>query len=183
MRRNGANWISIKSKILWTAPKTTGHGHFGECGFISGSLNYSLAGEPTSGSFKLNMNTISSTDNTSAIMNKRVDEELKGSLFLEVAKHPTADIIVQQMVKVPNSDIYKVKAILRLKGITNLIVFNATINEKGNVIYATADFTIDRTKWNIGHQAKTEYWNIISAIKDKAIDDDVSISLRLVFNQ
>jgi len=116
-------------------------------------------------------------------MNKRVDEELKGSLFLEVAKHPTADIIVQQMVKVPNSDIYKVKAILRLKGITNLIVFNATINEKGNVIYATADFTIDRTKWNIGHQAKTEYWNIISAIKDKAIDDDVSISLRLVFNQ
>jgi polyisoprenoid-binding protein YceI len=171
-----------KSKILWDARHTMGS-HYGYLLFNSGSLNYSPGGEPVSGTFSMNMNSIRSTDHTSAAANQKVDNELRTENFFAVDKYPAATMNVKQIVRVGNSTNFNVTGDLTIKGITNAIQFTAAIKETGNLIYVTAGLKIDRVKWNIDHQPKSNSWDPFAAIKDKAIADEIPLSISLVFNK
>ena len=171
-----------KSKLLWTNQKAMG-GHFGYIHFNSGSLNYSPAGTPVNGTFKIDMNSMRSTDHKDAAGNAKVDGMLRNPGFFNVAKYPESVMLVKQIINLDNATTFKVSGDLTMKGITNPIEFTATIKKDGKTITAKANIKIDRSKWNIDLQQKPNSWDMYSNIQNKLIADEISISLDLVFNE
>ncbi|SFS98331.1 Polyisoprenoid-binding protein YceI [Mucilaginibacter polytrichastri] len=171
-----------QSKILWDARKTMG-GHYGYILFSSGSLNYSPGGEPNSGAFTLDMNNMHSTDHALAADNQKVDNELKTPKFFKMAQYPTATINITQISRVGQSALYKVSGTLTIKGITNPVVFEATIVKKGKLINVSAKTTVNRVKWHIDVPESQQSWNILTALQNNMIADEIGISLSLVFNE
>lgn len=173
-----------KSKILWKSPKTMGNSrHFGYLHFNSGQLNYSSAGKPTTGLFSLNMNSIRSTEHALAAKNQKVEQEIKSKDFFAVAQYPKATMQVKKIVQTGQPIIFNVVGDLTIKGITNSIEFIAKIKKTGNVIVVSGDLKIDRIKWNIHHIPKPTSSDFFQVLKDKAIADEIPISLQLVFNR
>ena len=168
-----------KSKIIWSTGKTMGK-HTGDIRFSSGTLNYAKPGKITNGSFKIDMNSMRAIEKEAADF-QRVNKELKSSTFFDVVKHPTATMQVKQVSSTVNVDVYKVNGDLTIKGITHPISFLATIKKTGNEVRAMANLKIDRIKWNINHQQKRTTFNIIDIVKDKAMADEIPISLDLWF--
>jgi len=178
-----------KSKILWNTRQTMG-GHYGYLLFNSGTLIYSSSGQPANGFFSMDMNSIRSEDHEKAADNQRVDKELRTPGFFDVDKYPAASMRVLKIVRVGQSDNYKVNGDLTIKGITNPIEFVTTIKKKGEVITATAELVIDRLIWHINLQsppAKPKAWdfatNITNIIKNKVLVGEVPITLKMVFTR
>jgi polyisoprenoid-binding protein YceI len=171
-----------KSKILWNTRQTMG-AHFGSLLFNSGSLNYSAAGEPSDGSFTMDMNSIRSADHADAAANQKVDKELRTPGFFDVPRYPEANMNVKHIARIDNTITYKVTGDLTIKGITNPIEFTSTIKKDGNIITIIAKLDIHRLKWNIDLQAQPKAWDFVAALKNQVIADEIQISLNLVFNQ
>jgi polyisoprenoid-binding protein YceI len=169
------------SKILWKAPKTMGNRHYGFLLFNYGSLKYTLAGKPESGSFGMDMNSISSTDHSSAAENQKVDAELKGNDFFQVAQYPAGTMAVKQILPGDRPNVFTVKGDLTIKQVTNAIEFPALIVKTGNMVRVTTELVINRGKWNIKPQPKT--FDFLSAVKEKVIADEIPVALELVFGK
>jgi polyisoprenoid-binding protein YceI len=171
-----------KSKILWDARKTMG-GHYGFILFNSGNLNYSALNKPQQGFFKINMNSMKSTDHESETANQKVDLKLKTAAFFNMPKYPIATMNIKQITQIGSSTNYKIIGDLTIKGITNPVSFTSTIKKNGNNINATAKLKIDRIKWNINHEPKPTSFNLFETLKDKMIADEIAITLQLFFTK
>lgn len=170
-----------KSKILWNTGRTMG-GHNGYLLFSSGSLFVSPSGEPLSGSFKMDMNSMKSIDNPKEEGNLKTDATLRTEGFFDVQKHPTAAIVVKKITRIGSSTNYKVAADLTIKGITHPIEFTATILTKENTTLITANTEIHRQYWNIDFK-KTNSLDFLSGIPNKVVSDEIYISLNLVLDK
>lgn len=175
-----------KSKIMWNNRHTMG-AHYGYLLFNSGNLYYTPAGQPLNGFFSMNMNSIKSTDQTAAADRQKTDEAIRTPGFFAIAQYPEAIINVKQITRIGNSTKYKVLGDLTMKGITNPVEFPAIINKNGDMIKATAEFTIHRLKWNIDMQSPKKSWDYFTSLEDKlknkVIDDEILITLNLIFNK
>lgn len=172
-----------KSKLFWKSPKTMANSkHFGYLLFNSGSLSYAATGEPTVGIFNLNMNSIRSLEHPTPAKNEKIEQQIKSADFFEVAKYPTANMVVKKITRTGSATTFNVTGHLTVKGITNAITFLAEIKKKGNTIEVSANFKIDRIKWNIHHIPNPNASDLFQLLKDKAIADEIPISLQLVFN-
>jgi polyisoprenoid-binding protein YceI len=169
------------STVKWLAKKTTGQ-HSGEAPLQSGSLIVEK-NVPVGGEFVLNMAAITVTDVADAESNAKLATHLKGEDFFEAAKYPTATLSIKQFDKIakPESDEanYTATADLAIKGITNPIQFPARIDFTGGLVNASANITIDRTKWNITYKSKS----VLGAMADKFIYDDIAFSVKLVMQK
>jgi len=169
-----------KSKLFWKAPKNR---HNGFILFNSGTLSNFTAGRPTRGTFSINMNSMMSTDEASAAGRKNVDDKLRSEDFFAVSRYPTATMLVKQILPEQNPATYKVSGELTIKGVTKPIKFTTIMKQNGNTITATAKTNISREKWTINHQSQPAPWDLLASIKDNLVDDDIPISLELVFNK
>jgi polyisoprenoid-binding protein YceI len=168
-----------KSKILWDNRKTMG-GHHGYILFNSGTFDFTPRNIIGNGSFIINMNSMSATDGDDA-HNAVVKKKLRADNYFAMDKYPTATMNVMQVIHVGYSTTYKIIGDLTIKGVTNPIEFTATLITKGNAIEATATTTIDRLKWHIDMQSPNQPWQLLSAIQNKLISDQILIKLNLVF--
>lgn len=169
-----------KSKLFWKAPKNR---HNGLILFNSGTLSNFTAGGPTRGTFGINMNSMRSTDEASAAGRKNVDDKLRSEDFFAVSRYPTATMLVKQILPEQNPAIYKVSGELTIKGVTKSLEFTIIMKQNGNTIIATANTNISRQKWNINHQPQPTSWDFFARMKDNLVDDDISVSLELVFTK
>lgn len=169
-----------KSKLFWKAPKNR---HNGFILFNSGTLSNFTAGRPTRGTFSINMNSMMSTDEASAAGRKNVDDKLRSEDFFAVSRYPTATMLVKQILPEQNPATYKVSGELTIKGVTKPIKFTTIMKQNGNTITATAKTNISREKWTINHQPQPAPWDLLASIKDNLVDDDIPVSLELVFNK
>jgi polyisoprenoid-binding protein YceI len=168
-----------KSKVLWDNRKTMG-GHHGYMLFNSGSLNLSADEQTGNGFFNINMNSMSATDNTAA-KNAGVNKKLREENYFSIDKYPAAIMTVKQIVRVGQSTTYKITGDLNIKGTTNSIEFTARLLKIGTTITATATTTIDRLKWHIDMQSPNKPWDLLGAVQNKLIADEILINLNLVF--
>lgn len=166
-----------KSKLFWTAPKNR---HNGFILFNSGTLNFTI-GRPNRGTFSINMNSMRTTDEASAAGRKNVDDKLRSEDFFAVSRYSTATMLVKQILPEQNPATYKVSGELTIKGVTQPIEFTTIMKQNGNTIIATANINISREKWNINHQPQPTPWDFVARIKDNLVDDEISVSLKLVF--
>ena len=171
-----------KSKILWNTGKLVG-GHSGYFLFNSGSLQFSAAGEPLEGSFNMDMKSIRSTDRALEADNQKTDLTLQTEKFLDINRYPVARMTVKKISRVDNAGIYKVYGDLTIKGISNPIEFLASIITTDNITKVTANVDIHRFKWSIDVPAKSNSLDFLSGITEKAIADEVHLSLSLFFNK
>lgn len=169
-----------KSKLFWKAP---GNKHNGFILFNSGTLSNVAAGWPTRGTFSINMNSMRSTDEASDAGRKKVDDKLRSEDFFSVSKYPVATMVVKQILAEQKPATYRVSGELTIKGITNPIAFTTIMKQSGNTITATANMNISRRKWNINHQPQATPWDFVARVKDNLVDDEIPVSLELVFTK
>lgn len=158
-----------KSKITWQGHKVTGQ-HEGMINLQSGFLTFN--GETlTGGEFVIDMNTIICTDLEGDYKGK-LEGHLKSDDFFGVTEHPTAKLVLKK-VKAQGNNIYKVAGNLTIKGKTNPISFDLTIN--GNK--ATTALKVDRAKYDVKYGSTSFF----EGLKDKAIYDEFDLNVSLEF--
>ncbi len=163
------------SIIKWHGKKVTGK-HDGEIKITEGSL--SMAGEELKGGeFTIDMGSITDTDLTDAAYNKKLITHLKSDDFFNVEKFPTAVLKIKNAKSVHGftGPTYEVTADLTIKGKTNEVKFPAMIKTKDGKTTATANITIDRTKWDIKYGSG----KFFTGLGDKVIYDEFNLDIAL----
>jgi len=160
---------SDNSVLKWTGKKVGG-AHYGNIKIESGNFEV-INGKFVSGTFNLDMTSISCTDLEDAGYNAKLVGHLKSDDFFGVNNYPTATL------KILNSSEFtdgkaKVKADLTIKGKTQPIEFDVT--QKGNNFAAT--ITVDRSKFNVKYGSSSFF----QGLGDKVIYDDFMLDVNLV---
>lgn len=165
--------VTSQSKIKWEGKKVVG-GHWGWVSIKSGSIK-AEKGKPVSGNFIIDLNSIINEDLKDAETNAKLLGHLKSADFFNVEKYPEAKLNIKSIKSTKETDKYNLTADLTIKGITKQIKFPAVIKMSDNEILAKADFTIDRTKWDIRYNSG----NFFKDLGDKMILDDIVFSVNL----
>lgn len=93
---------------------------------------------------------------------------LRSDVFFDVENHKTARFISTKIEE--EGDGYLVTGNFTLRGVTHGIQFPAVIERRGDNIYAAAEFTIDRKRWDIGY----DMW------EDSVILNEVVVSFEIL---
>ena len=158
-----------KSTINWVGKKVTGE-HSGTVNFKDGAVvlkGTKLVG----GTFTVDMTSLTATDLQGDSQGK-LNGHLKSEDFFGTEKYPTATLVIKK-IGAKSKNVYSAVADLTIKGITNPVSFDMTVN--GNT--ATSTFKVDRTKYDIKYNSAS----IFSSIGDKAISDEFDLAIALKF--
>jgi polyisoprenoid-binding protein YceI len=164
-----------KSTFKWTGKKVTGS-HWGYIKFTEGSLMLEK-GALVGGSFIVDMNSMDCQDLEAGKGGDKLMGHLKADDFFGTATFPTSTLKIKSTTPKGNNQ-YDVKADLTIKGITNEIMFPATIAVSGGALTATANFNVDRTKFGIKYGSGSFFENL----GDKAISNDFQVEINLAAN-
>ncbi|HEX8561682.1 MAG TPA: YceI family protein [Flavobacterium sp.] len=159
-----------KSTITWEGKKVTGK-HDGTVKLQDGVLTFKSK-KLTGGSFTIDMNSIAVTDLKAGQGKEKLEGHLKADDFFGTDKFATSRLVFTKVTP-KTANVYTVTGDLTIKGITKPVTFDMTVNKNT----ATADVTIDRTKYDIRYGSKSFF----ESIGDKAIYDDFEIKVTLVF--
>ena len=170
------------SQVNWAGSKPTGT-HTGTINVTEGTVVVT-GDKVTAGNFVMDMNTITSTD-LEGDGKASIEAHLKGTRspeekddFFNVAEYPTATFELTKTTNLANDPdaTHLVYGNLTMKGVSKEIGFKANIGitERG-VTVNTPEFAIDRTDWGIKFMSK----NFIEGLKEKFINDEIKISIKL----
>ena len=163
------NINTTTSTIEWVGKKVTGQ-HNGIVNFKDGAVV--LKGKKlVGGSFTVDMNSLTATDLSGEYQGK-LNGHLKADDFFGTAKFPTATLVIKK-IGAKAANVYTATADLTIKGITNPVTFDMTVN--GDT--ATTAFNVDRTKYDIKYGSKSFF----ESIGDKAISDEFELKVTLKF--
>lgn len=79
---------------------------------------------------------------------------LRSDAFFDVDNHKTARFVSTTIE--PAEEGYLVTGNFTLRGVTHGIQFPAVIERRGDKVYVSAEFTIDRKRWDVGYDAYEE---------------------------
>ena len=160
------------SAVKWVGKKVTGQ-HSGSIGLKGGRLEME-DGQLTGGLFTIDMTSINCED-LSGDSKGNLEGHLKSDDFFGVETFPTATFVITRAVP-QGPGKYKVVGNMTIKNTTEEIQFPATVEEKDGKYVATADLTIDRSKFDIRYGSGSFFDNL----GDKTIYDDFELSVSLV---
>lgn len=156
------------SVVKWNAKKVGG-AHFGTVKLQNGSLDFDAANKVVGGMFTIDMQTIT-VDDVQGEMQAGLLKHLQSDDFFSVATNPTSTLKITA-VKELSPTTLEINADLTIKGITNPIVFVATMDGMS----FSAPIVIDRTLWDI----KFRSLKFFSDVADKAIEDSITFDVTL----
>jgi polyisoprenoid-binding protein YceI len=163
-----------QTTLKWVGKKVTGE-HTGLVPVASGEITVEN-GALKSGSFTMDMASLTNTDLTDASMNAKLVGHLKSEDFFSTSKFPTSSFVLTSIVPGSQAGSYIVKGNLTIKGITKPIEFPAAVLLQDKTLKASANITVDRTKYDIRYGSKSFF----ESIGDKAIYDEFTLNLNLV---
>jgi polyisoprenoid-binding protein YceI len=158
------------SKVTWVGKKITGQ-HEGTVNLKEGNLIFkgkALVG----GNFVVDMTTVVVTDLKTGEGKEKLEGHLNSEDFFGTEKHKTANMVFKSVANKGNN-LYAVTADLIIKGKTNSVTFNISIN--GNK--ATTNLKVDRTKYDIKYGSGSFFDNL----GDKAISDNFDLMVEMSF--
>ncbi|RJQ20759.1 YceI family protein [Candidatus Woesearchaeota archaeon] len=160
-----------QSTLSYSAARITGSSHTGTVALSFGE--FTLAGETAHGTFTIDMTQITESKNNTRFLTHLASED-----FFAVAQHPTSTFTITEAEKTNTAE-YLITGNLTIIGNTKEITFPAQLSLENNSLLARANFTIDRTRWNITYDSGS----IFSEIGDRAIKDNIGYALDLVFTK
>jgi polyisoprenoid-binding protein YceI len=162
-----------KSTLKWTGRKVTGE-HSGNVKISNGSLNFE-GNTLKSGSFEIDLTTLTVTDIQDKASNDKLVGHLKNDDFFSVEKHPKATFVITK-VQASGNEKADITGNLTIKGIANPVTFPAVIKISGNNISASGKIVVDRTKYDIKFKSASFFENL----GDKAIEDNFDLDVNIV---
>ena len=168
-----------ESTITWSGSKLTGT-HNGTIKIQNGLLA-AEGSKITSGTFTIDMTSITNVDLAGTDGAAKLEGHLKNADFFDVEKFPTAMFNITSVAPLAgNEDAnYTITGNLTLKGVEKSISFPAMVAAitSGNKIAATTgSFAINRTDWGIKYGSES----LADVVKDKAISDDIILTIQLM---
>lgn len=172
------------SIIMWEGSKIAGT-HTGTLNLSEGNISVEN-GKVTGGNFVIDMNSLNVTD-LDGDQKTYLESHLKGSTdenandFFNVANYPSSKFEITKITDLGNDTLATnlVYGNLTLKDSTKLVGFRANIQiTDAGVFVETPKFTIDRTEWGLKYGSG----KFFDDLKDKAINDNMSISIKLRAN-
>ena len=161
------------SKVEWIGKKVTGQ-HNGTINLTGGRLEMDDNGNLTGGLFTVDMTTIACSDLSGGAQGK-LEGHLKSDDFFGVEKYPTSTFVITKAVP-QGPGKYKVVGNVTIKGTTEEIQFPVSVETKDGKTTATADITIDRSKFDIRYGSGSFFDNL----GDKTIYDNFDLSVSIV---
>lgn len=168
-----------ESTIEWKGSKPTGS-HNGTINLENGVFKTD-EGKLQSGTFLINMKSITVTDLQSGDGKEDLEAHLKGTVegkenhFFDVAKFPTAAFEITGTESLADGKT-KLSGNLTIKGEKHNVSFPVNITNEGEQMTVESDpFTIDRTKWNVNYGSKSIFENL----GDKFINDDIELKISI----
>lgn len=170
--------IPAESLIEWSGSKPTGT-HTGTIAIETGTISVK-EGKVESGTFLIDMNTITVTDLESGKGKEDLEAHLKGTVedkkdhFFNVTEHPNAAFDVTGASLVDGKTL--LEGNLTIKGIKKNISFPVNVSQEGDLLTLTSEpFTINRTDWGVNYGSKTIFDNL----GDKFVSDDIELKVTL----
>lgn len=163
-----------ESTLTYTASKIVGNTHTGTVDIKQGSLTADGSGI-TGGEFVMDMTTITDSEN-----NEMYLKHVRSDDFFGVETYPEARFEITSATLKETTEtgaIYEITGDLTIRDKTNEISFEAVMNGDAIILTVDADFTIDRTRWDINFDSGS----IVTDLGDKAIKDDIEFKLDLMF--
>ena len=163
------------STVDWTGSKIVGDDkHMGKINISEGEFLVN-GGALTGGSFTLDMNSLEVTDLEAGNGKAKLEGHLKNTDFFEVETYPTAKFEIAGVSPVDTIEgaNHIISGNLTMKEATKSISFRVEILES-SIIATTLPFEINRTEWGVNYGS-----TLIGALKDKAISDAVSLSIKV----
>ncbi|WP_323788571.1 YceI family protein [Psychroserpens sp.] len=172
--------VSIsESTIEWKGFKPTGT-HNGTINLDNGVFKTD-DGKLQSGTFLIDMNTITVTDLEAGDGKEDLEAHLKGTVegkenhFFDVAKFPTSafEITATESLAAGKT---RLSGNLAIKGQKHNISFPVTITNDGDQMTIESEpFTIDRTQWGVNYGSKS----IFEGLGNKFINDDIELKITI----
>ena len=159
------------STVVWTGSKITGGSHTGTVAIKNGGFSIS-DNVLQEGVFTLDMTTLECTD-LSGGMKGKLEGHLKSEDFFGVEKFNTAELRITKGEL--HGDHMHASGDLTIKGISQPVNLDVTLSEKEGVFTASADITIDRTKYDIKYGSGSFF----DDLGNKAINDEVTFKVNL----
>ncbi|MBW1298076.1 YceI family protein [Aquimarina litoralis] len=156
-----------ESSIAWTGKKITGK-HSGTLNFSSGFLMFDK-NVLTGGEFAVDMTSLQVTDLEAGKGKEKLEGHLSSDDFFGIKNHQSAKLVITKASKSGKG--YKVTGNLTIKGKTNPITFDLSVN--GNSAKTT--LSVDRTKYGIKYGSGSFFDNL----GDKAINDEFELAVNL----
>lgn len=167
------------STVNWKASKVTGSSHTGSFKLKDGKLAM-VNGKVIAAEVDIDINTLTITDGMPDGGKQKLAGHLLSADFFETEKHPTSEFLVEkvQPIEDPKDGYnYSFSGKLTLKGKTVPLTIPANVtNEGNNMRVKSPAFVLDRTKWDISYGS-----GIVGAVGDNIINDDVEMSIDVVF--
>lgn len=146
METTNFNIVSANSKIDWTGRKVTG-AHNGTIGIEKGHFILD-DGKISKGNIVINTASIKILDVTDPATNAQFAGHLASDDFFATEKFPFANFDIISS-KEQSANTYFLEGNLTIKGITQLVGFEARVENNKNNITLTGKLVIDRTKYDI----------------------------------
>ena len=160
-----------QSVLRWHGERVVGNAHNGTFPLKSGELR-EAGGQIIGGTVILDMANLTVDDNSGVL------RHLKSNDFFGVEQYPEA-IITVQSVTPKGADQYSVVADITIKDITKSVLFDAIISNQDGRWRVQAATTVNRLDWGIRFDSIVFF----SSVADKAIRDEVPITIDLVARQ
>ena len=170
----GDNTFTVDQGVLYWTGYDVAKQHTGEIKISEGQLSTSGT-ELVSGSFTIDINSLSVTDLNEDNGKSKLEGHLKSGDFFQGDKYPTGTFEITSVAPKSGTEgvTHSITGNLTLKGITKSITFDAEIMADAQTLRArTPDFKINRTEWNVMYGS-----DLIGTAKDKLISNDVTLSL------
>ena len=159
------------SSIKWTGSQISGKSHYGSLKFKTGNIKIK-DNIVESGIFVVDMTSLS-VDDLEGRGKKSLEGHLNSDDFFSVESFPTSSLKIDSGKKTgPNS--YDVSGTLTIKGISHEVSFSLNL---GNNNSADANFTFDRSKFNVRYGSGSFFENL----GDRLILDDIDLEVSLLF--
>jgi len=168
--------LDVKSStISWVGRKKLGSEHNGNITFKEGKVEV-VKNEITSGSFSVDMSTISNLDLKDSPDNQtKLVSHLSSPDFFNVAKYPESTFKITKVEK--KSDKLIIHGDLTMVGATHPVSFDTDVKVEKNKVSGAGKVIIDRTKWGLKYNSGNFFKDLAA---EKVINNEFELNLSLV---
>jgi len=174
---DGRYTVDIKASTLyWEAYKPIG-GHMGGISLERGELVVQN-GQPHSGSFVIDMTSITNTDIENESFRTNLINHLKSDDFFATADHPTARFDITRVLPYEGEEDYdyKIEGDLSIRDVTDSITMYARLDDTGEKLTGYGKAEVDRTKFNITIRSGSFF----EELGDQLVKDEFTLEMDLV---